>query len=154
MLSGVNEPAPARDYVDLPPVETVSAWFSATTRRGEWVPPEELRVRACFGAVQLDFRHALFAPGVTTLDTLALFGAVEILVPPDLEVELAASAVLGSVEQRDHGAGRVKRFIVDQIRRVAGVPDRSERAPDPDEEPAVLRIEGRAIFGAIIVRVR
>jgi len=154
MLSGVNEPAPARDYADLPPVETVSAWFSAATRRGEWVPPEELRVRACFGAVQLDFRHALFAPGVTTVDALALFGAVEILVPPDLEVELAASAVLGSVEQRDHGAGRVKRFIADQIRRVAGVPERPERVFDPEEEAPLLRIEGRAIFGAIIVRVR
>ena len=150
----VNDPARARDYADLPPVETVSAWFSAATRRGEWVPPEELRVRACFGAVQPDFRHALFAPGVTTVDALALFGAVEILVPPDLEVELAASAVLGSVEQRDHGAGRVKRFIADQIRRVAGVPERPQPAFDPEEEAPVLRVEGRAIFGAIIVRVR
>jgi cell wall-active antibiotic response 4TMS protein YvqF len=155
MLSRVNEPAPRRaldDLDDLPPLETVSAWFSATTRRGEWYPPEELRARAFFGAVQLDFRKAVLLPGVTTVETLALFGAVEILVPAGVEVEVAASAVLGSVEQRDRGAKGARAFIAEQIRRIAGQPA-PEPPRDPDDDPPVLRVEGRAVFGSIIVRV-
>jgi hypothetical protein len=149
----MNERARGSELDDPLEPETISAVFSSTARRGEWLPAEETRVRACFGNVNLDFTQALLAPGVTVLETLALFGSIEIVVPADLEVELAASAVLGSVEQRDTG-GRVRRFLADQIRRVTG----QERAPgyasDPDEEPPVLRIEGHAVFGSIVVKVR
>jgi hypothetical protein len=149
----MNERA-RHDELDDPLLpETISAVFSSTARRGEWLPAEEVRVRACFGNVNLDFTQALLAPGVTTLETLALFGSIEITVPADLEVELAASAVLGSVEQRDSG-GRVRRFITDQIRRVTGQTAEPSYPPDPDDEPPVLRIEGRALFGSIVVKVR
>jgi len=149
----MNERA-RHDELDDPLLpETISAVFSSTARRGEWLPAEEVRVRACFGNVNLDFTQALLAPGVTTLETLALFGSIEITVPADLEVELAASAVLGSVEQRDSG-GRVRRFIADQIRRVTGQTPAPSYSPDPDEEAPVLRIEGRALFGSIVVKVR
>jgi cell wall-active antibiotic response 4TMS protein YvqF len=151
MLSAMNEPA--RDRMLEPPPETVTALFSATARRGEWLPPEDMRVRAFFGSVQLDFTQALLAPGVTVIEALALFGAVEITVPPDLEVELAANAVLGSVEQRDQG-GRVRRFIADQLRRVTGQSDSREPRHEDDEDRPLLRIEGHAVFGAIVVKVR
>ncbi|MFI5315150.1 MAG: LiaF domain-containing protein [Myxococcota bacterium] len=149
----MNEPSRDSELDDPLAPETISAVFSSTARRGEWLPAEEVRVRACFGNVNLDFTQALLAPGVTTLETLALFGSVEITVPASLEVELAASAVLGSVEQRDSG-GRVRRFIADQIRRVTGQPETPSYSPDPGEEASVLRIEGHAVFGSIIVKVR
>lgn len=149
----MNERARDDELDDLLHPETISAVFSSTARRGEWLPAEEVRVRACFGNVNLDFTQALLAPGVTTLETLALFGSIEITVPADLEVELAASAVLGSVEQRDAG-GRVRRFIADQIRRVTGQTPAPSYSPEPDDEPPLLRIEGRALFGSIVVKVR
>lgn len=149
----MNERARTSELDDPLEPESISAVFSATERRGEWLPAEEVRVRAYFGSVILDFTQALLAPGVTTLETLALFGSVEILVPADLEVELAASAVLGSVEQRDAGGG-VRRFIADQIRRVTGQDTAPGYVPDPDEEAPVLRIEGHAVFGTIVVKVR
>lgn len=133
--------------------ETISAVFSQTMRRGEWLPAEEVRVRAWFGNVTLDLRDALLAPGITTFECLAFCGAIEFIVPPKLEVELAASAVMGAVEQRDAG-GKLGRFIASQIRRA--IDPRSEprhEPPDPDES-ALVRIEGRAICGAIIVKVR
>jgi cell wall-active antibiotic response 4TMS protein YvqF len=138
--------------------ETISAVFSATMRRGEWLPAEEVRARALFGNVTLDLRDALLAPGVTTIECFAFCGAVEIIVPPKLEVELAAQAFLGAVEQRNSG-GKVGRFIASQIRRALD-PDghrhhRDAEPADADPEDAPLvRIEGRAICGAIIVRVR
>ncbi|HKC51238.1 MAG TPA: LiaF domain-containing protein [Myxococcota bacterium] len=149
----MNEPARGSELDDPLEPETIFAVFSATARRGEWLPAEDTRVRACFGSVVLDFTQALLAPGVTVLETLALFGSIEILVPADLEVELAASAVLGSVEQRDAG-GRVRRFLADQIRRVTGQGSALEDPRDSDAEAPLLRIEGHAVFGSIVVKVR
>ncbi len=149
----MNDPARSRELDDPLHPETISALFSSTQRRGEWLPAEEVRVRAVFGNVKLDFTDALLAPGVTTLETFVLFGQLEILVPADLEVELAASAVLGSVEQRDAG-GRVRRFIADQIRRVTGQEAARDYEPDADDDHPVLRIEGQAVFGSILVKVR
>jgi hypothetical protein len=153
ILGEMNDPVRGVELDPLSPPEAITAVFSATARRGEWLPAEDLRVRAVFGNVVLDFTRALMAPGVTTLETLAMFGAVEILVPADLEVELAATALLGSVEQKDAG-GRVRRFIADQIRRVTGQEEPRDYPPDNDEDAPLLRITGRAVFGSILVKVR
>jgi len=135
---------------DLPQRETLTAMFSSTTRHGEWLPPEELRVVVGFGTAKLDLTQALLAPGVTEFEVYAVFGSVELLVPPDLEVELAASALFGSVERRDSRGG-VSGFLRDQIRRVTGA---EVEQPVPEDDPPLLRITGHAIFGSIIVRVR
>jgi len=135
---------------DLPQRETLSAVFSSNARHGEWLPPEELRVIASFGAVKLDLTRALLAPGVTEFNVTALFGSVEVLVPRELEVELAASALFGSVERRA-GGGLVAGFLRDQVRRAIG----ADREPIvPEDDPPLLRITGHAIFGSITVRVR
>ena len=149
---------PARDLepYDPPGTELVSAIFSSVSRKGEWLPAEVIEVRAWFGNARLDFTSALLAPGVTTLDVSAFCGSVEIIVPADLEVELAASALLGAVEQRDAG-GRVGRFIAEQIDRVTGGA-LGRRAPARDDEddlePPLLRVEGHAMFGSITVKTR
>lgn len=135
---------------DLPRRETLSAVFSSTERHGEWLPPEELRVVVGFGSAKLDLTRALLAPGVTEFEVLAVFGSVELLVPADLEVELGASALFGSVERRD-ARGSVGGFLRDQIRRVTGT---SPEPLAPDDDPPLLRITGRVVFGNITVRVR
>ena len=114
---------------DLPQRETLSAVFSSTTRHGEWLPPEELRVIASFGSAKLDLTRALLAPGVTEFNVTALFGSVE----------------------RRGGGGIVAGFLRDQVRRVMG----SEPVPyEVEDDPPLLRITGHAIFGSITVRVR
>jgi hypothetical protein len=135
---------------DLPQRETLTAVFSSTARHGEWLPPEALRVVVGFGTAKLDLTQALLAPGVTEFEVLAVFGTVELLVPADLEVELGASALFGTVERRD-GRGGVTGFLRDQIRRVTGG---GTEPPVPDDDPPLLRITGRAVFGSIVVRVR
>lgn len=149
---------PARDLepYDPPGTELVSAIFSSVSRKGEWLPAEVIEVRAWFGNARLDFTSALLASGVTTLDVSAVCGSVEILVPADLAVELGASALLGSVEQRDAG-GRVRRFIAEQLDRVTGGALGRREPADPhddDDEPPVLRVEGHAVLGSIIVKTR
>lgn len=135
---------------DLPQRETLTALFSSTARHGEWLPPEELRVIVGFGSAKLDLTQALLAPGVTEFEVLAVCGSVELLVPPDLEVELGATALFGSVERRD-ARGGVSGFLRDQIRRVTGG---SSEPPVSEDDPPLLRITGHAIFGSIVVRVR
>ena len=149
----MRERVPDAELHDPLQPETILAAFSATERRGEWLPAEDVRVRALFGKVTLDLRRALLAPGVTQLECLALCGEIEILVPPLLEVELAASSVMGSVQQRGSGGGSVRRFIADQIRRA--IDPREEPAHEDDgDEPPLVRITGRAVLGSIVVRVR
>jgi hypothetical protein len=148
----VQQPLGDDALPDLPQRETLTAVFSSTARRGEWLPPEELRVIASFGTAKLDLTRALLAPGVTEFNCTALFGSVEVLVPPELEVELAASALFGSVDRRA-GGGIVAGFLRDQVRRAIGAePARLE--PEDEDDPPLLRITGHAIFGSITVRVR
>jgi Cell wall-active antibiotics response 4TMS YvqF len=150
MLTPMQHPPGDDALPDLPQRGTLTAVFSSTARHGEWLPPEELRVVVGFGAAKLDLTKALLAPGVTEFEVYALFGSVELLVPPDLEVELDASALFGSVERRDSGGG-VSGFLRDQLRRVTGA---DLEQPPPEDDPPLLRVTGRAIFGSIIVRVR
>lgn len=153
----MDDPARDLEQYPAPAVETASAIFSSVARKGEWVPPEVLEVRAWFGAAKLDFTQALLAPGVTTIDVSVMFGSVEIIVPADLEIELVASALLGSVEQRDAG-GRVGRFLADQLDRVTGGAlgrrDSRRRDEEDDDDPPLLRVEGHAMFGSILVKTR
>jgi len=149
----MRERVPDAELDDPLQPETILAAFSATERRGEWLPAEEVRVRALWGKVTLDLRRALLAPGVTEFECLAFCGEIEILVPPRLEVELAASSVLGSVQQRGSGGATVRRFIADQIRRAIDPQDQPAHEDDGDE-PSLVRITGRAVLGSIVVKVR
>src|SRR6266545_3497282 len=102
--------------------------FSNLERRGGWLVPRELAAVSVFGNVVLDFREARFAPGTTALRVRAVFGNVEIIVPPQLAVECDGSSVFGSFA--DHAAA----------------------VADPDR--AVLRVEGSAVFGNVEVSTR
>lgn len=153
----MDDPARNLEPYPAPSVETASAIFSSVARQGEWVPPDVLEVRAWFGSAKLDFTQALLAPGLTVVDVSAVFGSVEIIVPVGLEIEIAASALLGAVEQRD-ASGPVQRFIAGQLDRLTGGAlgrrDPPHDEDDDDDEPRFLRIEGRAVFGNITVKTR
>lgn len=107
------------------PAKKVVAVFSHAERRGGWSVPPELRTVTVFGNCELDFREARFGPGVTELRVRAVFGNVEIVVPPQLAVECEGNAVFGHFA---HSA---------------------EAAADPDRP--VLRIVGTAVFGNVEV---
>jgi hypothetical protein len=78
--------------------ETLRAAFGSTERRGTWKVPAQLEVHVSFGSAELDLREAELAPGLTTIDVSVKFGSVEIIVPPDLAVEVNVSTMAGSCE--------------------------------------------------------
>ncbi len=104
--------------------------FSASERKGQWRVPKVLKVVGCMGAVVVDLREAIIAPGITELKVTAFMGAVEIIVPPGLAFECNGIGLIGSFEGDD-------------------------QAPAvPDLTKPLLRIQGLAFMGSSEVDVR
>jgi hypothetical protein len=109
--------------------EVVTAVLGCVERTGSWVVPERLHVAAVLGCARLDLRNAVLAPGETVIDVSAVAGCVEIVVPPDMAVEVAGTAMLGGFADANR---------------------RSTRATTS----RVLRVIGRAVLGGVWVQTR
>ena len=106
----------------------IVGFLSGISRKGVWRPPRNLNVTAVLAGVELDFRQAELPPGETVVDVFCLLGGVEIKVPPDLNVEVEGTAVLGGFEDRSRGSA--------------------------DRTGPVLRITGFALLGGVDVKVK
>jgi len=82
------------------------------------------------GGVELDFREAIFPPGVTEVRVLAFWGGVEIVVPPGVRVEVDALGLMGGVDHRE------------------------TVEPSAREGIPVLRVTGLAVMAGIEINVR
>lgn len=103
------------------------AVFGGVTRKGQWVVPANYRVKAVFGGVDLDLREARLEANDVTIDTTAVFGGVQIVVPPDVTVIVDGSGVFG------------------------GFAGDAEQDQPPPGAP-VVRVTGKAIFGGVAVQ--
>ena len=74
------------------------ALCGGTTRSGRWVPARKNMAIGIMGGVELDFREAMLGPGVTEVDIFAMWGAVDIIVPPEMAVEVDGMAIMGAFE--------------------------------------------------------
>ena len=143
-LPGGNLPAVAEPGGAPAPVESVSITSAANVkerevvvavmggggRAGRWRPARKNFAVAVMGGAELDFRDAVMGPGVTELHIFAMWGGVEVIVPPGLNVESHGIALLGGFEH-----------VADQT-----------LAPDP--LAPTLRITGFALMGGVEVSVR
>src|SRR5665213_908185 len=78
--------------------QTVYAIMGGVDRRGAWTVPQRWRVIAMMGGAQLDLREARFPAGVIDLEVKAVFGGVQIIVPPGLAVEVHGTAIMGGFQ--------------------------------------------------------
>lgn len=108
----------------------VVACLGGTSRRGRWTPARKNYAVAIMGGAELDFREAVFSPGVTEVHVYALWGGVDIIVPPGINVESRGIALLGGF---DHSADSVY-------------------SSDPNQP--TLRITGVALMAGVDVSVR
>ena len=104
--------------------------MSGSSRKGIWIPPRHLWSVAVMGGVDLDFREARMGPGITEISAFALMGGVEIIVPPDLQVECSGIGIMGGFD------------CSDEVR----------QSSDPDSP--ILKINGLAIMGGVDITVR
>lgn len=125
------KPRPAVARADLvKDNQFVVGLFGGPSRKGSWVPARHVWSIACMGGVELDFREARLGPGVTEVTVFAIWGGVEIIVPPDLQVEFSGMGIMGGFDC-DADVSRVY---------------------DPDAP--VLKVSGLAIMGGADVTVR
>ena len=103
---------------------------SGAQRQGTWRVPRNLRVIAVAGGVDLDFRDAVFGPGVTEVHVTSLMGGVAVIVPPHLQVACEGAGILGLFESMEQGT----------------------RQWNPDAP--LLHITGSAIMGALEIATR
>jgi signal transduction histidine kinase len=59
------------------------------------------------GNCELDFREAKLAPGLTTIHVNIRMGNVELVVPPELAVEVSVESVAGNVQEHRESRGTV-----------------------------------------------
>lgn len=72
-------------------------------RSGAWAVPADNSFRTWFGDVKLDLRQARISGTEVRIYAWSLFGDVDLLVPEGVEVDVRATATLGSVK-REHTA--------------------------------------------------
>ncbi len=110
--------------------EYVLAVMGGSSRRGHWRPARKNYAVAIMGGTELDFREAVLPPGVTEVQVWTMWGGVEIIVPPGVNVESHGVAILGGF---DH----------------AGT---TASAPDPNAP--TIRITGVALMAGVEISVR
>lgn len=135
--AAASDPHPAESQEDTPlsqrrirEFDRSVAAFGETKRVGKWVPARTTQVVTFMGSAVIDLREALMLPGDYSVSAWAVFGSVELIVPPGVVVECAGSAVFGSFEQRD------------------------ETVPSLSPQSTVVRADGLSVFGSVEVAVR
>jgi len=113
--------------------------FGSTERRGAWTPGAHQRALTVFGSLELDFTQAILPPGVTEVEVKVVFGTIEILVPPHIEVDCEGVAILANFEsverataERDPQAPRlrVRGFaVLGNVEVITRVPGKKKRNP-------------------------
>ncbi|MBT3171250.1 MAG: hypothetical protein HOI02_04465 [Rhodospirillaceae bacterium] len=129
--AGVREAAPeVASAASIRAADRLLVVLSGIQRQGSWRVPKKLRVIAVMGGIDLDFRDAVFGPGVTEVHVTSVMGGIAVIVPPHLQVVCEGASVLGMFEGMDQGTSQW------------------------DSEAPLLRITGSAIMGALEIATR
>ncbi|NNF25647.1 MAG: DUF1707 and DUF2154 domain-containing protein [Gemmatimonadetes bacterium] len=125
-------PPPARRAADgtVRSRSLAFGFWGGTQRSGTWTPARRNYAVAFQGGVELDLREARFGPGVTDIWIFCAMGGVNVIVPPDLQVDFGGVGIMGGF---DAEAG-------------------ARAFEDPDGP--VVRIRGVAIWGGAAVEIR
>ena len=118
-------PALARRGTDL-----VVGLLGGAARTGAWTPARRTLVLAVMGGAELDFREARLPPGTTEVHVVAFMGGVEIVAPPELDLEVGGLAIMGGIDHQGPAA-----------------------VPRPPGAPTV-KVRALALMGGVHVEVR
>jgi hypothetical protein len=83
------------------PTSFIAGILGGGARRGAWHPARINYALGFMGGFTLDLREAPLPPGVTEIKVFAMWGGGEIIVPPDVVVEVSAIGIMGGFDY-DH----------------------------------------------------
>ena len=106
------------------------AWWSSIKRGGDWIVPRTFRAFTCMGNIELDLTHARMGSGTTEMELNCFMGAIDVNVPPDIQVICDGDSIAGAFE----------------VKRMGNTTPPAAGAP-------ILRISGSAYFGAINIKI-
>ena len=109
-------------------VDHVVAIMSGAARKGHWEPAAKFRVLAVLGGAELDFRDADMLEGTTEVHVLAIMGGCNIIVPPDVAVQVNGVGFMGGFSHLRHHP--------------------------PDDDAPLIKVRGLAVMGGVEVKVR
>jgi hypothetical protein len=120
--------APEAGLESIPEERRILAILGEARRKGRWLVPHLLRVRAYFGDVKVDLRDNPI-PQDFTLDVGAFAAGVTLIVPPGVDVAFDVFAMMGTAKSE------------------ADEPSHGSRAP-------WIRVTGSVVMGEVKVIVR
>ncbi|MGA7672768.1 MAG: DUF1707 domain-containing protein [Nitrolancea sp.] len=83
----------------IPPAK-VTAILSGVERTGAWRLGPSTTVTSILGSCKLDLRQSTISSDHTTLDVHVVFGSLELIVPPGVDVDIDAAAILSGREMK------------------------------------------------------
>jgi hypothetical protein len=84
---------------DVREQQILVAIMGGVDRKGQWTPARRTIVIAFMGGAVLDLRDAILPPGETEIVVFTIWGGIEIIVPPDVNVDVSGVAIMGAFEQ-------------------------------------------------------
>lgn len=109
---GVSLPPPGSPYParisagsGVEPVRSRLAILSGSELKGRAAVADHLSATAILGGVDIDLREVEFTAPHLTIQCVAVMGGIDIVVPPDIAVEIGGGAVMGGFGAQAAGPG-------------------------------------------------
>lgn len=93
---GIPNPAPSTLLLAL---------LSGFERRGRWNVPKKLTTFALWGSGVVDLRYADFTSTEVEIHAVSIMGVTNILLPPEVNVEVRGHGVMGGFDRKALGQG-------------------------------------------------
>lgn len=103
------------------------AIFGGAERKGVWRAPRHLETFCLFGGAEIDLRKAVVPREGMVIGAFAVFGGVDIIIPPDMRVEVSGMGIFGGFDHKQ---------------------------TDAPESAPLIRIEGLCVFGGASIKIK
>jgi len=100
---------------------TLVSILGSNSRHGHWKMPTLLKVFGILGHCELDLREAEFEDGVSVLYVGCVLGNVDIVVPPNMNIDVTGSGIAGVFTQETDARSQAPMGVPEKTLRISGI---------------------------------